>query len=721
MKTLRLQSIFARVTACMVCLALSLTMIPSASAAQTATAPSWIDKSEYVTFSDGAAYQSDMWNTIITLRNYAQSGGEAPAYGKTYYKECETLSRSTSPSVQFELGLIKLKFALNAVAKGNRVPSSTAFEMACYYAGANDEAAVYQAYVWNARLNMLSCDLTTASDGNVKWFFGAVEHLLGYEQFTMAELLDWGADNGVPTAGLKAVKDLVFVTLDGDLVHPGHVRISSDYMDTAGACIRNDQVMVPVRRLAELMGAVVAQNTTSGQTIVSRAGDTITLTPNSKTAYINGAATTLTVVPFMESNQIYVSVGDLADWFGQTVTRSKDKQLIEITEDKSVAGSSNLEQWAISMGALLLYENNPKEANLFGGKVRYGAMAVGSAVTDRIHTTGPDFGRTPLATDWGITNREGLFAQAKALIASNTTWDLCRVSHLAQWGYLSGYVTYAEALAMVQPAAETLYSRYSNWKQLQKDYLEGYMKWAGLNGNVWTTERGKLYDTILNDPNMNGVFDNTLFRTGVIGLPELSFDSNGGSPVESQTVLSGSCAQPPEEPTRDGSFFLYWADETGAEYSFATPVTADLTLTAVWTGGPEDTYTIPFDPRGGSRVDRQTVPIGSRARKPKDPVKSGCTFQYWECEDGNEYDFATPVASDVTLMAVWAPRAAGGAHSSAPNSSHSSSTVGSRRSGKSAASPETGDGFHPVLLVGALALSGGGIAALAFLRRKSAD
>lgn len=108
-------------------------------------------------------------------------------------------------------------------------------------------------------------------------------------------------------------------------------------MDTAGACIRNDQVMVPVRRLAELMGAVVAQNTTSGQTIVSRASDTITLTPNSKTAYINGAATTLTVVPFMESNQIYVSVGDLADWFGQTVTRSKDKQLIEITEDKSVA------------------------------------------------------------------------------------------------------------------------------------------------------------------------------------------------------------------------------------------------------------------------------------------------------------------------------------------------------------------------------------------------
>ena len=57
MKTLRLQSIFARVTACMVCLALSLTMIPSASAAQTATAPSWIDKSEYQEIIDGSSLE----------------------------------------------------------------------------------------------------------------------------------------------------------------------------------------------------------------------------------------------------------------------------------------------------------------------------------------------------------------------------------------------------------------------------------------------------------------------------------------------------------------------------------------------------------------------------------------------------------------------------------------------------------------------------------------
>ena len=82
--------------------------------------------------------------------------------------------------------------------------------------------------------------------------------------------------------------------------------------------------------------------------------DTIALTPGSKTASINGSAVTLASAPFVENNQIYVAVDDLADWFGQTVTWNKAKQHIEITEDKSVAGKSNLEQWAISMGALLL-------------------------------------------------------------------------------------------------------------------------------------------------------------------------------------------------------------------------------------------------------------------------------------------------------------------------------------------------------------------------------
>lgn len=64
----------------------------------------------------------------------------------------------------------------------------------------------------------------------------------------------------------------------------------------------------------------------------------------------------------------------------------------------------------------------------------------------------------------------------------------------------------------------------------------------------------------------------------------VTFDSNGGSPVESQTVLSGSCAQPPEEPTWDGALPVL-GGRGPARIQLRHPVTADLTLTAVRTGG----------------------------------------------------------------------------------------------------------------------------------------
>lgn len=200
----------------------------------------------------------------------------------------------------------------------------------------------------------------------------------------------------------------------------------------------------------------------------------------------------------------------------------------------------------------------------------------------------------------------------------------------------------------------------------------------------------------------------------------VTFDSDGGSPVDSQKVYSGTCVQEPEPPIRNGFFFLYWADESGAEYDFDTPVTADLTLTAVW----KIFYTVTFDSNGGSPVDSQMVRIGACAQRPENPVKAGYVFQYWECEDGNEYDFDTPVRSDVALFAVWEEKTGSDGHSS---SSQSSSTASHRASSaktgaataKTAGAPETGDSISLPLLAGGLILSGAGIAALVVrIRRK---
>jgi len=67
----------------------------------------------------------------------------------------------------------------------------------------------------------------------------------------------------------------------------------------------------------------------------------------------------------------------------------------------------------------------------------------------------------------------------------------------------------------------------------------------------------------------------------------VTFDSNGGSSVESQVVEKGDMAVEPTEPTREGYDFEGWY--LGEEvYDFSAEVTKDITLKAEWsqtTGG----------------------------------------------------------------------------------------------------------------------------------------
>lgn len=64
----------------------------------------------------------------------------------------------------------------------------------------------------------------------------------------------------------------------------------------------------------------------------------------------------------------------------------------------------------------------------------------------------------------------------------------------------------------------------------------------------------------------------------------VTFDSNGGSAVASQTVTSGETATEPVDPTKSGYDFDAWYSDNQftTEYNFATPVTADITLYAKW-------------------------------------------------------------------------------------------------------------------------------------------
>ena len=145
------------------------------------------------------------------------------------------------------------------------------------------------------------------------------------------------------------------------------------------------------------------------------------------------------------------------------------------------------------------------------------------------------------------------------------------------------------------------------------------------------------------------VYAHPVAATGV------TFDSQGGSPVGTQTVKLGGMASEPAVPTRDGYKFVRWTtDAAGTKpYTFGTPVNAPVTLYAQWA----EAHKVTFDTTGGSAVDTQLVGNGEKASVPADPTRTGYTFASWSTSQagGAAYDFSTPVTADVTLYAQWTP------------------------------------------------------------------
>lgn len=129
----------------------------------------------------------------------------------------------------------------------------------------------------------------------------------------------------------------------------------------------------------------------------------------------------------------------------------------------------------------------------------------------------------------------------------------------------------------------------------------------------------------------------------------VTFDTDGGSEVEPQTVAENEKAEKPADPTKSGYKFAGWYldDES---YDFETAVTTNLILTAKWI--KIISYVVEFDTDGGSEVEAQTVEEGNTAEKPEDPTKEGYVFAGWYI-DGESYDFEAEVTGDLKLIARW--------------------------------------------------------------------
>lgn len=147
--------------------------------------------------------------------------------------------------------------------------------------------------------------------------------------------------------------------------------------------------------------------------------------------------------------------------------------------------------------------------------------------------------------------------------------------------------------------------------------------------------------------------DLTVDARWVKNMYTVSFDSNGGSGVQSQQVAYEDAASQPDNPTLEGHTFQGWTLD-GDPYDFTTPVTSNITLKALWTKNAPAAkkHTVTFDSGEGSRVDGQTVKEGDPVAKPDNPTREGYAFNGWLLGDA-PYDFTQPVMQDLTLTASW--------------------------------------------------------------------
>ncbi len=138
----------------------------------------------------------------------------------------------------------------------------------------------------------------------------------------------------------------------------------------------------------------------------------------------------------------------------------------------------------------------------------------------------------------------------------------------------------------------------------------------------------------------------------------VTFNSNGGSAVESVTVEEGKTVAAPASPIRDMYDFAGWFTdlECTSEYDFSIGVTSNITLYAKWNAvDPASIYTITYELDGGQLptsapkqfTNCQTVVLPT-------PTKTDYTFDGWY-EGENKVESLTE-NRNYTLVAKWSDK-----------------------------------------------------------------
>lgn len=141
-------------------------------------------------------------------------------------------------------------------------------------------------------------------------------------------------------------------------------------------------------------------------------------------------------------------------------------------------------------------------------------------------------------------------------------------------------------------------------------------------------------------------------RNNNITYCTVTFDSNGGSEIDSIKVPFGNLVPKPSNPTKIGYYLESW-NFNNMRWDFNVDVVKqDIELEAKWN---VETYNIDYNLQGGTMPEEYetTYNIESSFDLVR-PTKDGVIFSGWFDHNGNRIDFIMPgMTGDISLTAKW--------------------------------------------------------------------
>ncbi len=106
---------------------------------------------------------------------------------------------------------------------------------------------------------------------------------------------------------------------------------------------------------------------------------------------------------------------------------------------------------------------------------------------------------------------------------------------------------------------------------------------AHINRNIPQDDKlhRRVQFTLTQTASIKIAFDGGKITVNLLPKYTVTFNSNDGSAVASQSVFEGTTATEPSAPTKDGYTFVKW-QLNGVDYNFSSAVNGDITLDAVW-------------------------------------------------------------------------------------------------------------------------------------------